>query len=117
MSIQSVIRFLLPREEHFYDFLERQAVVAHQGALAIVSFKDGDVVRVRDEVQGLEHEGDKIVPRNGKRRWQRRSSPRSIARICRSSRRSSTTSSISSTAPFAPARSTALTGRPNQWES
>ena len=59
--MQSVIRFLLPREDHFYDFLERQAVVAHKGAHALRSFKDGDVARVRDAVQLLEHEGDKIV--------------------------------------------------------
>ncbi len=61
MDIQGVIRFLLPREEIFYDFLERQAVVAHKGALSLASFKDGDVTRVRDAVQRLEHEGDKIV--------------------------------------------------------
>ena len=61
MGIQSVIRFLLPREDHFYDFLERQAVVAHKGAHALRSFKEGDVARVRDAVQLLEHEGDKIV--------------------------------------------------------
>ena len=61
MGMQSVIRFLLPREDHFYDFLERQAVVAHRGAHALRSFKDGDVARVRDAVQFLEHEGDKIV--------------------------------------------------------
>src|SRR5580698_1852843 len=61
MGIQSVIRFLLPREDHFYDFLERQAVVAHKGAHALRSFKDGDVARVPDAVQLLEHEGDKIV--------------------------------------------------------
>src|SRR5580693_90343 len=61
MGIQSVIRFLLPREDHFYDFLERQAVVAHKGAHALRSFKDGEVTRVRDAVQLLEHEGDKIV--------------------------------------------------------
>ena len=61
MGMQSVIRFLLPREDHFYDFLERQAVVVHKGAHALRSFKDGDVTRVRDAVQLLEHEGDKIV--------------------------------------------------------
>lgn len=61
MSIQTVIRFLLPREEHFYDFLERQAAVAHKGAIALVSFNDGHVSGVRDAVQRLEHEGDKIV--------------------------------------------------------
>jgi uncharacterized protein Yka (UPF0111/DUF47 family) len=61
MGLQSVIRFLIPREDHFYDFLEQQAVVAHKGALALASFKDGDVARVRDAVQQLEHDGDKIV--------------------------------------------------------
>jgi uncharacterized protein Yka (UPF0111/DUF47 family) len=61
MGIQSVIRFLLPREDYFYDFLERQAVVANKGAYALRSFKDGDVTRVRDAVQLLEHEGDRIV--------------------------------------------------------
>jgi uncharacterized protein Yka (UPF0111/DUF47 family) len=61
MGLQSVIRFLIPREDHFYDFLEQQAIVAHKGALALASFKDGDVARVRDAVQQLEHDGDKIV--------------------------------------------------------
>ncbi len=61
MSIQGVIRFLLPREDHFYDFLEQQAAVAHKGARVLVSFKEGDVVGVRDAVQRLEHEGDRIV--------------------------------------------------------
>lgn len=61
MSIQSVIRFFLPREEHFYDFLEQQAAVAHKGALALVSFKDGDVAEVREAVQRFEHDGDRIV--------------------------------------------------------
>jgi uncharacterized protein len=61
MDIQTVIRFLLPREDHFYDFLEQQAVVAHKGALVLASFRDGDVTRVRDAVQRLEHDGDKIV--------------------------------------------------------
>jgi uncharacterized protein Yka (UPF0111/DUF47 family) len=61
MGMQSVIRFLLPREDHFYDFLERQAVVAHKGAHALRAFTDADVARVREAVQLLEHEGDKIV--------------------------------------------------------
>ncbi len=35
MGIQDVVRWFLPREDHFYDFLEKQAVVAHEGAQAM----------------------------------------------------------------------------------
>ena len=35
MGLQSFVRWLLPRADHFYDFMERQAAVAHQGALAL----------------------------------------------------------------------------------
>lgn len=61
MGLQDVIRFLLPREDHFYDYLERQAVVAHEGAKALSLFKDGNIEAVREEVQKLEHQGDSIV--------------------------------------------------------
>ena len=36
MGIQDVIRFFLPREDHFYDFLEAQAKAAYEGAKALV---------------------------------------------------------------------------------
>lgn len=63
MGIQDVIRWLLPREDHFYDFLERQAKVAHKGANALAAFSTNgsNVEEVRDEVQKFEHEGDGIV--------------------------------------------------------
>ena len=63
MSIQDVIRFFLPREEHFYDFLEKQAKVAHAGAKALAKFTDGDhsAEESRAAVQKCEHEGDAIV--------------------------------------------------------
>jgi uncharacterized protein len=61
MSLQSVIRWLVPREHHFYDFLERQMAAAHAGAVALARFSDGiSAVTVRDQVQALEHEADKI---------------------------------------------------------
>jgi predicted phosphate transport protein (TIGR00153 family) len=61
MSLQSVIRWLVPREDHFYGFLERQASTAHEAALALRGFKEGTAVAdVRNAVQELEHEGDKI---------------------------------------------------------
>src|ERR1700761_6805182 len=61
MGLQSVVRFLLPREDHFYDFLERQAIVAHKAPVCLRAFGEGEVSRVREAVQILEHDGDKIV--------------------------------------------------------
>ena len=61
MTLQDVIRWLTPRENHFYDFLERQADTAHAGALALARFRDGDAATVRDAVQAIEHEGDRIA--------------------------------------------------------
>lgn len=63
MGIQDVIRFFLPREDHFYDFLERQATAAHEGAKALSKFStNGQTAeQARDAVQKVEHEGDKIV--------------------------------------------------------
>jgi predicted phosphate transport protein (TIGR00153 family) len=63
MSVQSIIRLLLPREDHFYDFLEAQATCARKGAEELASFRDAaaSAEGVREKVQALEHEGDKIV--------------------------------------------------------
>lgn len=63
MGIQDVIRFLLPREDHFYDYLEKQAKVAHQGAVALAMFTESGHTadEARAAVQKCEHEGDKIV--------------------------------------------------------
>lgn len=63
MGIQDVIRFFLPREDHFYDYLEKQATVAHQGAKALAKFTDNGatVGEARKEVQKFEHDGDALV--------------------------------------------------------
>jgi uncharacterized protein Yka (UPF0111/DUF47 family) len=63
MGIQDVIRFFLPREEHFYDFLERQAKAANAGAKALHKFSTNgqSTKEARDAVQKIEHEGDRIV--------------------------------------------------------
>ena len=63
MTIQDVIRFFLPREDHFYDFLEKQARVAHEGAKALAKFTaNGHTAEeARAAVQKWEHEGDAIV--------------------------------------------------------
>src|SRR6476659_3411824 len=63
MGIQDAIRWLLPREDHFYDFLERQANAAHEGAKALSKFATNGTTaeQARDAVQKIEHEGDRIV--------------------------------------------------------
>jgi hypothetical protein len=62
MGLESVVRWFLPKEDHFYDFLERQASAAHDGALALAEFKNGKQAEaVREDVQAIEHKGDAIV--------------------------------------------------------
>lgn len=62
MFLQSFIRWLLPKEAHFYDYLERQAAIAHEAANAFARFKEGSSPsQIRDAVQELEHQGDKVV--------------------------------------------------------
>ncbi len=61
MGIQDLVRWLIPREDHFYDFLERQAVVAHKGVLALNGLSTGTAAETSKAVQAFEHEGDKIV--------------------------------------------------------
>lgn len=63
MGLQDVIRFFLPKEHHFYDYLEQQARAAHDGAKALAKFADNGTTaeEARAAVQKFEHEGDKIV--------------------------------------------------------
>lgn len=63
MGIQDVIRFFLPREDHFYDFLEQQAKAAHEGAKALSKFSTNgaSAEEARAAVQKIEHDGDRIV--------------------------------------------------------
>jgi uncharacterized protein Yka (UPF0111/DUF47 family) len=63
MALQSIIRWLLPREDVFYDFLERQATTAHEGVKALQRLREPAVSAeaVREAVQELEHDGDKLV--------------------------------------------------------
>lgn len=62
MALQAIIRWLIPREDHFYDYLERQARAAREGAKALARFSEGDSAeQVREAVQKWEHEGDRIV--------------------------------------------------------
>lgn len=63
MGLQSVVRWFLPREDRWFDFLERQAVIADDGAQALATFREEGVTsdQLREKVQTLEHAGDKLV--------------------------------------------------------
>jgi uncharacterized protein len=61
MGLQALVRWLVPREEHYYGFLEAQATAAHEGALALRRFNEGSSANaVRYAVQELEHQGDEL---------------------------------------------------------
>src|SRR5512145_3089095 len=63
MSLKTLINWVLPREEQFYDFLEKQALVAQQAipVLARVVEEGANYEAIRDEVTRLEKDGDRIV--------------------------------------------------------
>jgi len=62
MGFQGIVRWLLPKDDHFYTYLERQSVAAHEGAEALSKFKNGSSAdAVASSVQEIEHQGDAIV--------------------------------------------------------
>lgn len=62
MGIQDFIRWLVPREDHFFRLLEQQAEAAVRGAKLAQDFADGKPVEtVSEVVQKVENEGDAIV--------------------------------------------------------
>ncbi len=60
MSMQAVLRLLLPRADHFYDILERHVSVLDQAAKELARLKDPTVPvpSLRERIQDLEHQGD-----------------------------------------------------------
>lgn len=62
MGLQDIVRWLLPREDHFYTYLEDLAVASHDAATALSKWKDPQVPgqSVCDAVQAVEHRADKI---------------------------------------------------------
>ncbi len=63
MAIQDIVRFFMPRETQFYDFLEQQAELAYAGANILARFtQEGATAEaVREAVQAVEHKGDAVV--------------------------------------------------------
>jgi predicted phosphate transport protein (TIGR00153 family) len=63
MGLQDFIQRLLPRQDEFFELLERQAGVARKAAQALASFADDGktAAAISEQVQVIEHEGDKLV--------------------------------------------------------
>jgi uncharacterized protein Yka (UPF0111/DUF47 family) len=63
MFMQTLVRWLIPREDHFYGFIEQQASAARKAAETYVRWRDGaiDAEAAMREVQALEDEGDRHV--------------------------------------------------------
>ena len=63
MALQGLVRWLLPREDHFYDMLEEIARLSHEAALALQTFKTQSNTDVQAAVQKIEHQADDVVRR------------------------------------------------------
>jgi len=51
----------MPKEDHFYDFVEDLARLSNDAAVALQRFQSSSAVEVRDAVQKIEHAADDIV--------------------------------------------------------
>jgi predicted phosphate transport protein (TIGR00153 family) len=63
MPLQSVVRWLLPREDHFFDYIEKLGQVCAEAAHVLYSFRDewSTAEDTRQKVQNVEHAGDRLV--------------------------------------------------------
>ncbi|MBX7099692.1 MAG: DUF47 family protein [Myxococcaceae bacterium] len=63
MALQGLVRWLLPKEDHFFGYLESLATLGAKAATTLSNFgKPGHTLaEVRDAVQKVEHEADAVV--------------------------------------------------------
>lgn len=63
MALQDLVRWILPKEDHFYTYLENLASTSYEAALALDKWKDprNSPQSICDAVQALEHKADGIV--------------------------------------------------------
>ncbi len=59
MGIQDAIRWLVPKEEQFFDILEEQAKTAREAIAAFMA--EDDVKKASEVMQDHEHAGDRLV--------------------------------------------------------
>lgn len=63
MALQTLIRWLLPREDHYYDMLEELSRLGHEASIALASFDHTPAAEVQQAVQTIEHKADDVVRR------------------------------------------------------
>ena len=62
MAIQDMVRWLLPKEDAFFDVIHQQAQTLVRAAAALAEFKPGvPAAGVAKKVQEIEHEGDRLL--------------------------------------------------------
>ncbi len=62
MGIQRILDWLLPREDHFYDTLTKQAELALRATQTLVLYRSGtSATEIRSSIELAEAEGDKLV--------------------------------------------------------
>ncbi len=60
MALQDLIRVILPKEDHFFDYLEEQAKLAHEGAKMLATIEQAPLSEVKEKVHAIEKSGDKV---------------------------------------------------------
>ena len=63
MGFQAIVRWLLPREDHFYEMLEEMGRLAYDAAVALARFQDVGAAEIQRTVQTIEHAADDVVRR------------------------------------------------------
>jgi uncharacterized protein len=63
MGLQDAVRWLLPKEDHFFELMEKQAATLSRAAAEMVRFKPGQTTAEQNaaSIQAIEHEGDALV--------------------------------------------------------
>lgn len=61
MALQAMIRWLLPREDHYYDMLEELGRLGYEAAQALAAFEKTPAAEVQAKVQAIEHKADDVV--------------------------------------------------------
>ncbi len=61
MRIQRLLKWLVPKEDHFYAMLEELATLSHEAAKALDRFRDRPADEVQQAVQLIEHQADDVV--------------------------------------------------------
>jgi uncharacterized protein Yka (UPF0111/DUF47 family) len=65
MWIDRAVKWLLPRETHFFDLIERGAARAHEISVLLAECCDAasgaDRVAIVEKMRGVEHEADRVI--------------------------------------------------------